>query len=69
MNAQRLTTPKEKVQQLQRKLCHASKENKKHKFYALYDRLYQEDILLEVWRRVRANKGSAGVDAVYYRRN
>lgn len=64
MNAKRLTTPKEKVQQLQRKLCHAAKENKKRKFHALYDKVYREDILLEAWRRVRANKGSAGVDAI-----
>jgi hypothetical protein len=59
VNAKRLTTPKEKVQQLQRKLCHAAKENKKRKFHALYDKVYREDILLEAWRRVRANKGSA----------
>lgn len=64
MNAKRLTTPKEKVQQLQRKLCHAAKENKKRKFHALYDKVYREDILVEAWRRVRANRGSAGVDAV-----
>ena len=31
MNAKRLTTPKEKVQQLQEKLGHAAKENKKRK--------------------------------------
>jgi RNA-directed DNA polymerase len=64
VNAKRLTTPREKVQQLQRKLCHAAKENKKRKFHALYDKVYREDILIEAWRRVRSNKGSAGVDAV-----
>lgn len=64
MNAIRLTTPKEKVQQLQEKLGHAAKENKKRKFHALYDKVYRWDILCEAWNRVRANKGSAGVDAL-----
>jgi RNA-directed DNA polymerase len=64
VNAKRLTTPKEKVQQLQEKLSHAAKENKKRKFHALYDKIYRWDILWEAWKRVRENKGSAGVDAV-----
>ncbi|MBA9084180.1 group II intron reverse transcriptase/maturase, partial [Fontibacillus solani] len=62
MNARGLTTPKEKVQQLQEKLDHAAKENKKRRFHALYDKVYRLDILWEAWRRVRANKGSAGID-------
>lgn len=43
MNAIRLTTPKEKVQQLQEKLCHAAKENSKRKFHALYDKIYRTE--------------------------
>nr|WP_237690643.1 group II intron reverse transcriptase/maturase [Paenibacillus caui] len=62
VNAKRLTTPKENVQQLQEKLGHAAKENKKRRFHALYDKVYRMDILREAWRRVRANKGAAGVD-------
>jgi RNA-directed DNA polymerase len=62
VNANRLTTPKENVQQLQEKLGHAAKENKKRRFHALYDKIYRMDILWEAWRRVRANKGAAGVD-------
>ncbi|AKG34747.1 group II intron reverse transcriptase/maturase [Paenibacillus durus] len=62
MNAKRLTTPKENVQQLQMKLGHAAKENKKRRFHALYDKVYRMDILREAWRRVRVNKGAAGVD-------
>lgn len=64
MNAKRLITPKGKVQQLQEKLGHAAKENKKRKFHALYDKVYRWDILCEAWKRVRANKGASGVDAV-----
>jgi group II intron reverse transcriptase/maturase len=62
VNAKRLTTPKENVQQLQEKLGHAAKESKKRRFHALYDKVYRLDILWEAWQRVRANKGSAGVD-------
>lgn len=52
----------EKVQQLQEKLGHAAKANKKRRFHALYDKVYRWDILWEAWRRVRANKGAAGID-------
>lgn len=62
MNAEGLTTPKEKVQQLQEKLGHAAKTSKSRKFHALYDKVCRSDVLAEAWRRVRANKGAAGVD-------
>nr|WP_235775486.1 MULTISPECIES: hypothetical protein [Paenibacillus] len=64
MNAKRLTTPKEKVQELQEKLGYAAKESNKRKFHALYDKVYRWDVLCEAWKRVKANKGAAGVDAV-----
>jgi RNA-directed DNA polymerase len=64
VNAKELTTPKEKVQQLQEKLGHAAKENKKRRFHALYDKIYRWDVLCEAWKRVKANKGAAGIDAV-----
>ncbi len=62
MNAEKLTTPKEKVRKLQRKLYQSAKRNKVRKFHALYDKLYREDILYEAWKRVKANDGSAGID-------
>lgn len=62
MNALRLTTPMEKVQQLQEKLGHAAKTSKSRRFHALYDKVCRMDVLREAWRRVRANKGAAGID-------
>lgn len=62
MNAKWLTTPKEKVQQLQLKLGHAAKTSSSRRFHALYDKAHRMDVLREAWRRVRANKGAAGVD-------
>ncbi|REJ12737.1 MAG: group II intron reverse transcriptase/maturase, partial [Paenibacillaceae bacterium] len=58
MNARRLTTPKEKVQQLQEKLGHAAKTSKTRRFHALYDKIYRTDMLWEAWRAVKANRGA-----------
>ena len=51
-----------KVRQLQRRLWTAAKRSSERRFHALYDRIYRDDILWEAWRRVRRNKGAAGVD-------
>lgn len=62
MNAKGLTTPKEKVQELQEKLGYAAKISQKRRFHALYDKIYRMDVLMEAWRRVRSNQGAAGID-------
>jgi group II intron reverse transcriptase/maturase len=52
------------VRRLQRRLFVAAKADKERRFHALYDRICRGDVLAEAWRRVRSNKGAAGVDGV-----
>ena len=54
--------PTEKVRQLQRRLWVCARSSKTRRFHALYDRIHRSDVLWEAWRRVRSNKGAAGVD-------
>jgi group II intron reverse transcriptase/maturase len=51
-----------KVRTLQVKLFHAAKQSLDRKFGALYDKIYRKDVLLEAWRRVKANRGAPGID-------
>lgn len=54
--------PQDKVRELQRKLFTAAKRSRSRRFHALMDRIWRSDVLLEAWRRVRANHGAAGMD-------
>lgn len=55
--------PREKVRELQRRLWAAAKRAPGRRFHALYDHLGRSDVLREAWRRVRRNRGAAGVDS------
>jgi retron-type reverse transcriptase len=59
--------PVEKVRQLQRRLWVCAKSSKTRRFHALYDRIHRSDVLWEAWKRVRSNKGAAGVDEITLR--
>src|SRR5687768_6759640 len=50
------------VQCLQRTLWACAKRSPERRFHALYDRIWRGDVLREAWRRVRKNRGAAGVD-------
>lgn len=54
--------PRDKVRELQRRLCAAAKRAPGRRFHAVYDHIWRSDVLREAWRRVRRNRGSAGVD-------
>ncbi len=54
---------RDKVRQLQRCLCAAAKRQPGRRFHALMDRIHRSDVLWEAWRRVRRNRGAAGVDS------
>ena len=56
-----LATPKS-VQKLQRALHAKAKTEAGYRFYALYDKIYREDILAHAYAQCRSNKGAPGVD-------
>ncbi len=56
-----LATPKS-VQKLQMALHAKAKAEVGYRFYALYDKIYREDILAHAYAQCRANKGAPGVD-------
>jgi RNA-directed DNA polymerase len=55
--------PLDNVRQLQRRLWAAAKWSPERRFHALYDRMWRGDVLREAWKRVKQNRGSAGLDA------
>ncbi len=64
MNARKANYAKEKARELQRTLYLAAKEKPSRRFHALYDKICREDIMTYAWKKVKANKGSAGIDRV-----
>ncbi len=56
--------PADNVRQLQNRLWAAAKQSPGRRFHALYDRIHRPDVLWEAWKRVRANRGAAGVDGL-----
>jgi len=56
--------PIDKVRELQRRLYRVAKRQQERRFHALYDRIWRGDVLLEAWKRVRSNRGAAGIDGV-----
>ncbi len=50
------------VQKLQMALHAKAKSEADYRFYALYDKIYREDILLHAYAQCRSNKGAPGVD-------
>jgi len=56
-----LSTP-HKVRKLQAALHAKAKGSPAYRFYALYDKLYRDDVLAFAYRRCQAHGGAAGVD-------
>jgi RNA-directed DNA polymerase len=50
------------IRTLQRKLYLKAKAEPAYRFYLLYDKIYQEDILAHAYQSVKANQGAPGVD-------
>jgi RNA-directed DNA polymerase len=56
-----LSTPAN-VQKLQTALHAKAKSEPGFRFYALYDKIYRDDILAHAWAQCRSNQGAPGVD-------
>lgn len=52
----------DKVRKLQRTLYRTAKSQPNRRFSLLYDKVCRLDILHEAWARVKANRGTAGID-------
>jgi group II intron reverse transcriptase/maturase len=59
---ERANYPADKVRKLQRGLFMTAKRSRTRRFHALYGRIWQGDVLSEAWKRVKNNRGAAGID-------
>jgi RNA-directed DNA polymerase len=59
-----LSTSRISVEKLQSSLQAKAKSEPSCRFYSLWDKVYREDVLLEAFRRSRANAGAPGVDGI-----
>src|SRR5258706_3523074 len=55
-------TPRPSVQKLQTALDDKAKGSPNFRFYALYDKVYREDVMAFAYECCKANRGAAGVD-------
>lgn len=56
----------ERVRLLQLKLYFKAKQEKRYKFYILYDKLFLKYVLTEAYKRCKAKGDSAGIDGMTY---
>jgi hypothetical protein len=63
-----LSTPSETVEKLQTSLQTKAKAKPAFRFYALWDKVCRQEVLLEAYGRCRANAGAAGVDGETFAR-
>src|SRR6202007_3471345 len=53
-----------RVQRFRQRLSRKAKEQKRFRFYSLYDKIIDKETLRAAYRQVRANDGAPGVDGV-----
>ncbi len=59
---ERANDPADKVRKLQRGLFMTAKRSRTRRFHALFGRICEGDVLSEAWKRVKGNRGAAGID-------
>lgn len=57
----------EKIRDFQRKLYLKAKQEKEFRFYVLYDKVRMMRFLREAYKRVKANRGSPGIDGITFK--